>query len=285
MEFERYKDPPPWRVLRERSVRGERRRRRVAAGTATAVFLGGFLVALGLGTLVLVLVGVVLLVGGAAGALLLLRRHQPWERLRTPRAPAVPRLVPSVDRERLATHKDRAAATLARGWNDARREAAAAFSAGRRAVTTLRPVPAPAAAQPDRVERQREAVRLNSQGTQLRRSGDPGWAAEQHRAALTIFEELGDRRSVALTLNNLALAVAHDGDLEAAVGHFERALTILRELDDEEHEARVIANLGFAHRRFGHRETAADLLREALGKLSPASPDYRRVEDELGRAS
>jgi Flp pilus assembly protein TadD len=286
MRFEQFTQTPPWEVARERSPRGERLRRRLLAGAATALFLGGFLAALGLGTLVLGLLGALLVTCATAGVAVALRHYQPWKRLPAGRPAAVPKIdLPSISAQRLARPRERAVATLSRGWDDARREAAAAVAAGRRAVSTLRVVPAESHVRPERVERQREAVRLNSLGTQLRRSGDPRWAAEQHRAALTIFEELGDRRSTALTLNNLALAVAYDGDLETAVGQFERALTILRELDDEEHEARVIANLGFAHRRFGDRETAADLLREALEKLSPASPDYRRVEEQLGRAS
>jgi tetratricopeptide (TPR) repeat protein len=175
----------------------------------------------------------------------------------------------------------RTADALSRRLTDARRAAAGLMLAAQRNIASRRPAP-PA---PGPSDRHREAMRLNALGAKLRRSENGRWAAEQHRAALTIFEELGDRRSAALTLNNLALAVAHDGDLDTAIAHFEDAADILRGLDDTEHEARVIANLGFTYRRRGYDETATNLLQQALDKLSPASPDYRRVEQELRRAS
>lgn len=130
----------------------------------------------------------------------------------------------------------------------------------------------------------RRAAGLNERGRRLRREGDPSQAAAQHRAALAIVKDLGDRRSEALTRNQLGLALARCGAGDAAVGQLEHALHILRALGDEEHEARVIANLGFVQRRRGHSEEAVVLLHEALDKLPPESPAYRRVEAVLARA-
>jgi tetratricopeptide (TPR) repeat protein len=130
----------------------------------------------------------------------------------------------------------------------------------------------------------RRAAGLNERGRRLRREGDSSQAAEQHRAALAIVKELGDRRSEALTRNQLGLALARCGAEDAAVEQLRHALIILRALGDEEHEARVIANLGFVQRRRGHSEEAVVLLHEALDKLPPESPAYRRVEAVLTRA-
>ena len=130
----------------------------------------------------------------------------------------------------------------------------------------------------------RRAAGLNERGRRLRREGDPSQAAAQHRAALAIVKELGDRRSEALTRNQLGLALARCGSEDAAVEQLQHALLILRALGDEEHEARVIANLGFVQRRRGHSEEAVLLLHEALDKLPPESPAYRRVEAVLTRA-
>lgn len=88
---------------------------------------------------------------------------------------------------------------------------------------------------PVAVDRQQQALRLNELGAQLRRRGHHELAAEQHRAALAIVRDLGDRRAEALTLNNLALALAHTG-VATALQHFEQSLVVLRELGDEEHE-------------------------------------------------
>jgi tetratricopeptide (TPR) repeat protein len=133
--------------------------------------------------------------------------------------------------------------------------------------------------------RQRQALRLNERGAQLRRRGNPEQAVEQHRVALAIVRDLGDQQAEALTLNNLGLALAQEGADASAVRHLEQAVTVLRELGDEEHEGQVIANLGFVHSRQGHSEEAVTLLHEALDKLPPESSAYRQVEEQLNRAS
>jgi tetratricopeptide (TPR) repeat protein len=131
----------------------------------------------------------------------------------------------------------------------------------------------------------RRALRLNERGAQLRRDGKPDRAVEQHRVALAMVRDLGDRQAEAMTLNNLALALAQGGADRAAVQHFEQALAVLRQLGDEEHEGQVIANLGLVHGRQGRSEEAVTLLNAALDKLPPESPAYRQVAEQLRRAS
>lgn len=132
-----------------------------------------------------------------------------------------------------------------------------------------------------RARREREALRRNAEGVQLRRQGSYSEAAAEHRAALEILRALGDQRSVALTLNNLALTVSHDGDDTTAVALFEEAATILGELGDDQVEGQVMANLGLTHRRHGRSEEANNVLQLALTKLTPASTAYHQVEAEL----
>jgi hypothetical protein len=138
-------------------------------------------------------------------------------------------------------------------------------------------------ATPTPVARDKEALRANAAGTQLRRDGAYADAAEQHRVALAIFRELGDRRSEALTLNNLALALDRTGD-QGALDLFEEAAAILGELGENQQEGEVIANLALAFRRLGREEQSAEVLEIALGKLNPESQAYRKVEG-LRRAS
>jgi tetratricopeptide (TPR) repeat protein len=139
---------------------------------------------------------------------------------------------------------------------------------------------------PPEVDPSRQARRLNKLGAQLRRDREYEQAAEQHRAALAIVRELGDRRVEALTLNNLALALVHTkGGVAAAIEDFEQALDLLRDLGDEELEGQVIANLASVRRRQGRDEDADNLLNAALDKLPPESPAYRQVEEHLRRAS
>jgi tetratricopeptide (TPR) repeat protein len=131
----------------------------------------------------------------------------------------------------------------------------------------------------------RQAVRLNARGAAYRRSGDFGRALQAHSKALALMRGIGDRCGEALTLNNLALALAHGGEDDLALERFEEALAILRELDDEQREGQVFANLGLMHGRRGRREQALGCLQVALGKLDPGSHEYRRVEEQLRRAS
>jgi tetratricopeptide (TPR) repeat protein len=170
-------------------------------------------------------------------------------------------------------------------WNATSRNAAAVAArvptlveaAAARAARARRPQAPPAG------RRHRDALEANAEGLRLRRAGLYGEAAEQHRRALVLFRELGDRRSEALTLNNLALALDRLGD-PAALDLLEEAATILGEVGDEQHEGEVIANLALAFRRRGREERSAEVLEIALGKLEPDSQAYRRVE-HLRRAS
>ena len=129
----------------------------------------------------------------------------------------------------------------------------------------------------------REALQLNAAGARLRRAGAFAEAAEQHRRALGVFDELGDRRAAALTKNNLALALDRAGD-DAALELFEEAATTLGALGDEQAEGRVIANLAVVLRRRGQAERAESAIERALEKLEEDSPEYQQV-DSLRRAS
>jgi tetratricopeptide (TPR) repeat protein len=278
-----------WELARERSVDGEVLRRRIAAIGAISVGFCGFLLAIGLGIVVLVVVaGIVVSVGVAA--LLTL-----WPRLRTSGSDGIGyirdrsrairgQLVPL---RRNVASAARRALVEGRAHSTALAHVAAALSCrvqrsvgqARRAATNR------FAARAARLDPKQEAIRLNANGTQQRRSGRYDEAVEYHRQALEILRGLGDRRGVALTQSNLALALSHAGDDVWAVGLFEEAAATLRELGDEQNEARIMANLGVTHRRHGRSEEGDNVLELALSKLSPASSAYHAIEAELRRAS
>jgi tetratricopeptide (TPR) repeat protein len=256
-----------WQLLRERSPRGEYARRRLAVLAAAAVFFGGLLVALGLGTLLLLLAGVAAFAGG--GYLVFRYGRRPG-RITLPDLSGV--------RRQASRGAVRVRTTGSRVARDVRARSRAVEwqgwpYAGGAPVTT------------DPGEEHRRALELNARGAQLRSEGHPEQAAEQHRQALAIFRRLGDRRGEAPTLNSLALALDAAGDTEAAVERFEQALTILRDEGDERHEGRVIANLGFTMMRHGEDDRARDLLETALEKLDPESRTAQQVVEQLRRAS
>jgi tetratricopeptide (TPR) repeat protein len=261
---------PTWRRPFEQSVEGERLRRRVLAFTGMWFLMAAMLAALGFGALLTISFILVGGVGLLAGGLWLLRRNSVQQVLGIALRSfewASSKLKARRDELRLRQRVQRFATMASHAT---RRLTARASEVRQRA-------PAPA-------RLQRQALRLNELGAQLRREGNHALAAEQHRAALAIVRELGDRRAEALTLNNLALALVHTGGVAVAVRHFEEALVVFRELGDEEHEGRVTANLGFVRRRQGRQEDADDLLHAALDKLAPESSAYRQVEAQLRRA-
>ena len=274
-----------WQLLKERSPRGERVRRRVAVLTGAAVFLIGLLVAVGLTVLVVFFAAVVVIAGVFALVTLLVSRR---------------------DLSVLARHAHT-------GYRHARivgrrvaRDTAPAVAAARRRARDLQPAvsglveraatrtraidwngwPYAGGAAPVAIEdRRRRALELNARGAQLRSEGHPVQAAEQHQRALQIFREIGDLRAEAPTLNSLALALDDAGDTDAAVEQFEQALAILRDLDDERHEGKVIANFGFTMLRHGEDDRARGLLETALDKLDPESRAAQRVVEQLQRVS
>jgi tetratricopeptide (TPR) repeat protein len=278
-----------WELAREPSVDGEVLRRRIAALAAFAVAFLGFLLAVGLGVIVLVFLGGIIVSVGAVtllavwptlcsvggGAIAYARDRS---RVTCGQLVLLPRRVLSTVRPALAD-----ARTHSRGLVRAAAASASRIvrSVGQAAqATTTRFAPRAA-----RLDPGREAMRLNGAGTQYRRSGRYDEALECHRQALEILQALGDRRGVALTQSNLALALSHAGDDHWAVGLLEEAAATLGELGDEEHEAQIMANLGVTHRRHGRREEGDNVLELALSKLSPASNAYQAIEAELRRAS
>jgi tetratricopeptide (TPR) repeat protein len=257
-----------WSRPFEGSVDREQLRRRVLAFTGIWFLLAGMLAALGFSIVLLASLALLLVGAAVAGGILLLHRYRIGRGL--------PLAIGSIERA-----SRRVKARLDEQNLQQRLQYRADIVSHRaRALVEIR--------QRERagVDQHRQALRLNAFGVQLRRDGDREQAAEQHRAALAIVRELGDRRAEALTLNNLALAVVHtEGGVAAAVKDFEQALIILRELGDEEHEGQVIANLALVRRRQGRDEDAESLLNAALDKLPPESSAYRRVEEQLRRAS
>jgi tetratricopeptide (TPR) repeat protein len=230
--------------------------------------LAGMLAALGFGALLMASFGLVLIGGALAGGAWLLRRYpvRPWLRSG----------LSSIGRASRQQHARFGEFDL---QQRVRRFAPVVGSLKARASQTFRTEPAG-------IDPERQALRLNELGAQLRREGKYDEAVEQHHAALGIVQALGDRQAEALTLNNLALALVHsDGGVPMAVQLFEQAQGMLRLLGDSEHEGQVIANLAVVRRRQGRDEDAESLLHAALDKLPPESSAYHQVEEQLRRAS
>ena len=244
-------------VALEHTDEGARMRRRVVAVGGFALLVLGFLAAIGLGRLILLALLVTI---GAGLGFMVVRQVR-----------------------RRNVFAGAAGAVRASG------------AAGRRAIehageTTRQRADGRRARRSEKRERSsrsqnKDSGRLNTQGIELRRRGEPEAAVEAHRAALEIAHAAGDASTEALTLNNLGLALAHAGDEQGAIVHFDAAVSVLREIADEHHEGQVLANLGFLHGRSGRREQAVYCLEAALDKLDRDSRAFEQVQEQLRRAS
>ena len=241
--------PENARATLEPTAHGAQLRRRAIAVGGFGLLVLGFLVAIGLGKLIALL----LILALGAGVAFVVGRTL---------------------RRRGGTIRQAAGATQS-----------AAGTAARRPVASARTRTAERRERSPRRNHGKEAGRLNARGVELRREGDPAAAVEAHREALELAHAAGDPSTEAMTLNNLALALAQAGDERAAIDHFDASAAILREIDDTHHEGQVLANLGFLHGRSGRQEQAIYCLETALGKLEPDSRAYRHVQEQLLRAS
>ena len=254
-------------VLLDRTVPNQRDRNRIAAGAGLVFVLAGLLIAIGLGVVVLAIAALTVgFFGGRAAIRTVRARTHPRRTaasLRSLGHKAKPLARSSADRIRTTT-KTVVAEAHAAGTR---------FSAQRAATSR------------ERYGLQKEALRLNTAGSDARRHGDPRRAAELHLEALEVVRELGDRTAEALTLNNLALALGAAGDTDAEIARFVEAHAVACALDEPKYEGLIAANLATAYRRRGHDEQAVRFLHVALEKLPPSSGAYHRVEEELRHAS
>ena len=254
-------------VILDRTVPNERDRNRIAAAVGLAFVLGGFLIAVGLGIIVLAAAALAaVLVGGRIAVRTVRARvdaHRAVATIRGVGDRVKPLARTSVDRVRTTTTK----------------VVAEAHAAGNRLATQRIAKPR------DHHRLQKEALRLNTAGSDARRNGDPQRAGELHMQALEVVRELGDRVAEALTLNNLALALGAAGDTDGAIARFVEAHTVACNLDESKYEGLIAANLATAYRRRGYERQALEFLHVALEKLPPSSGAYRQVEEELRHAS
>jgi tetratricopeptide (TPR) repeat protein len=202
--------PENARAALEPTPQGAQLRRRAIAVGGFGLLVLGFLVAIGLGRLIALLLLLIL----AAGAVFVIGRTL---------------------RRRGGTLRHAAGSAV---HSAAGTVQSAAGTAARRPVDGLRARKTQRRERSRERDRGKEAGRLNARGVELRRQGDPAGAVEAHRAALEIAHEAGDPSAQAMTLNNLGLALAHTGDERAAIDHFDASVAILREIDDAHHEGR-----------------------------------------------
>jgi predicted ATPase/class 3 adenylate cyclase len=128
------------------------------------------------------------------------------------------------------------------------------------------------------------AAALSGAGSIARMQGDSKRAVELLERALTLWEDLGDRRGAARTLMTLGHVADRQGDMIAAAARFEEALAIGREVDDTALVGAALGNLGLVADQQGAYALAVARYEEALALFRQLGNRRREasVLDNLG---
>jgi tetratricopeptide (TPR) repeat protein len=109
-----------------------------------------------------------------------------------------------------------------------------------------------------------EVELLDSLGKAYLQSQQLDLAADSHRSALAIRQELGDRFGEAVTTNALGLLDWRRRRLTDALARFDASLTIIRELGNRRWEALLLTNLGMTYHDLMRLEQAISALQAAV---------------------
>jgi len=126
-------------------------------------------------------------------------------------------------------------------------------------------------------DRSNEGTTLMNLGNVYLQMGHWDEAVRLFEESLEIAHSLGDRPGEERVLNNLALTYANQGRWLEAIQMFKGVLEIARSLDDHQGEGRALMNIGLLYLEQNQSEVAVTHWREALSKLHPDSPEYRKV--------
>jgi tetratricopeptide (TPR) repeat protein len=275
-----------------------RNQRRLAAIAAFGVFWGAFLVTIGFGLLLVViviggLVGVAALGLQGRGMARAVRLRVSTAGAATVRAfRAASSRVARIDWQGLRLNARRRAEPAARAGKRVAATAGGLAESGSKRVVAAGGVAVTAVESRAKTvrrdladaKRKSEAMRLNEQAAGLRQEGTFEQALEVGQQALELFRALGDRRGEALTLNGIGLTQARMGDEAGALDSYEAAVALLTELGDSHGAGRVLANMGALESGQGHDEQARAYLHDALERLEPGSVEHDRTAQQLRRA-
>lgn len=113
-------------------------------------------------------------------------------------------------------------------------------------------------------DRRGEGVCLGYLGLAYNVLGQIESAINYHRQALIISQEIGDRRSEGADLGNLGMAYYTLGQAETAIAYYQQALVIAQKIGDQRGEGTHLGHLGIAYFKLGKVETAVVYYQQAL---------------------
>ncbi len=118
---------------------------------------------------------------------------------------------------------------------------------------------------------------LFKDGIALFDSGDYLGAVVKYKAALLIYQEIGDQGQSAVTLTKIGQAYIEARNYNLALQFYENALNIYRQIDDKESEADILRQEGSLFKDTNLPAKALEMYKEALDL-------YREVSDRASEA-
>lgn len=94
--------------------------------------------------------------------------------------------------------------------------------------------------------------------------GDYDQALAKYQKALSIQQEIGDKKGEGVTLNNISQIHDARGDYETALDLLQQSLAIRREIGDKSGEGATLNNISQIHMARGDYDSAVDLLQQSL---------------------
>jgi tetratricopeptide (TPR) repeat protein len=110
--------------------------------------------------------------------------------------------------------------------------------------------------------------------------GESDQAMDAYRAALQLFQAVGDRRGEASSINNIGLLYSALGDKQKALDDYEQALRLFKDIGDRRRQAYSLHNIGMIHGDWGEHNKALEYFSQAL-QLSQDVGDRRMAATTL----
>lgn len=117
-------------------------------------------------------------------------------------------------------------------------------------------------------------------------SGNPKKGLEHGRAALAIWEEMGDEAEQMGMLSNIGAYLLQIGEYDAALQSYQRALTLEKRLGNEGKLRYILTGLGWTYMHLGNAEDAVQQFQQALALSRKAGDTGLETSalDGLGRS-
>ena len=109
-----------------------------------------------------------------------------------------------------------------------------------------------------------EAAALNLEGYYFRKKDESSKALERYLEALSIYEELEDKKGIATCYNKLGIVYRALGENEKCLGYYDKSIAISKELNDSLSIASVINNKAQIYMNLGNDKKALQCLLESL---------------------